>query len=148
MHDVIRKTIDIKAPLDRVWEALTDSQTFGEWFRVKLEGPFRVGEFCRGHITWPGMEHLAFEVLVEAIEPKHRFAYRWRPYAVKPEIDYSQEARTLVEFTLEAAGEGVRLTVIESGFEHIPEYRRAEAFQMDSKGWAAQVENIRTYVES
>ena len=50
------------------------------------------------------------------------------PYAVDPEVDYSKEAPTLVEFRLEATPTGTRLTLTESGFENIPAGRRLEAF--------------------
>jgi uncharacterized protein YndB with AHSA1/START domain len=44
MADRIEKSIDLAAPLDRVWRALTDHEEFGQWFRVKLDGPFAAGE--------------------------------------------------------------------------------------------------------
>ena len=36
--DRIEKTIEVKAPVSRVWRALTDHREFGTWFRVRLEG--------------------------------------------------------------------------------------------------------------
>ena len=42
--DRIIKTIDLKAPVARVWQALTDHREFGRWFRVALDGPFVAGE--------------------------------------------------------------------------------------------------------
>ena len=51
MQDRIEKDIELKAPVERVWRALTDHEEFGEWFRVKLEGPFVVGDVSRGQIT-------------------------------------------------------------------------------------------------
>ena len=62
--DRIEKQVQLNAPLDRVWRALTDYKQFGEWFRVNLEGPFIPGEFCRGQITHPGYEHVTMEVIV------------------------------------------------------------------------------------
>ena len=41
MTDRIEKTIELKAPVSRVWKALTDHEEFGAWFRVALESPFR-----------------------------------------------------------------------------------------------------------
>ncbi len=43
MSDRIEKTIDINAPVERVWRALTDYREFGTWFRVNLEEPVRAG---------------------------------------------------------------------------------------------------------
>jgi uncharacterized protein YndB with AHSA1/START domain len=39
MNDLIEKQIELKAPVSRVWRALTDHHEFGEWFRVKIDGP-------------------------------------------------------------------------------------------------------------
>lgn len=55
MEDRIEKRIELKAPLARVWRALTDYREFGEWFRVKLEAPFVPGQVSRGRILYPGI---------------------------------------------------------------------------------------------
>jgi uncharacterized protein YndB with AHSA1/START domain len=65
MSDSIEKRIELKAPLSRVWRALTDHREFGEWFRVKLEGPFKTGEVSRGRIAYAGYEHLKWEATVQ-----------------------------------------------------------------------------------
>jgi uncharacterized protein YndB with AHSA1/START domain len=147
MQYVIEKVVEIKAPVSRVWKALTDHREFGEWFRVALEGPFVVGEVSTGFFTWPGYEHVRWTATVTAMEPERRFAFTWLPYAVDPKVDYSGETPTLVELFLEAEVDGTRLTVRESGFEKVPEWRRAEAFRMNSKGWEQQMENVRSYVQ-
>lgn len=146
--DRIVRSVEINAAPDRVWRALTDHAEFGTWFRVNLEGPFVVGEFATGRITYPGYEHLMMEVLVRTIEPMRRFAFEWRPYAIDPAHDYSKEPRTLVEFHVEKVSGGVRVTVTESGFSRIPALRRDEAFRMNDGGWAEQVKNIRAHVEA
>ena len=142
----IEKQIIIAAPISRVWRALTDHQQFGEWFRVKLDAPFIPGQTSTGFITWPGYEHLKWEAVVQKIEPEHIFSFTWHPFAIDPNRDYSAETPTLVEFTLKPSNNATILTVIESGFEHIPAERRAEAFLRNNNGWAQQMENISTYV--
>jgi uncharacterized protein YndB with AHSA1/START domain len=142
----IEKQIIIAAPISRVWRALTDHQQFGEWFRVKLDGPFVAGKPSTGFITWPGYEHLRWEAVVQTIEPELYFSFAWHPYAVDPNRDYSAETPTLVEFTLKPSNGSTILTVVESGFEHIPAERRAECFLRNGNGWAQQMENINTYV--
>jgi uncharacterized protein YndB with AHSA1/START domain len=146
MTDRIEKRIELKAPVARVWRALTDYREFGEWFRVKIDGPFVPGEVSRGHITHPGYEHLKWEAVVKAMEPERLFSFTWHPYAIDPKVDYSKEPQTLVEFRLEKMDEGTRLTVTESGFDKIPAGRRAEAFRMNEGGWAQQVKNIEHHV--
>jgi uncharacterized protein YndB with AHSA1/START domain len=147
MSDRIEKSIELKAPVSRVWKALTDHREFGEWFRVKLDGPFRPGETSRGRITYPGYEHLRWEAVVQKMEPERLFSFTWHPYAVDPKEDYSAEPPTLVEFTLQPLAGGTLLRVVESGFDKIPAGRRAEAFRMNEGGWSAQMENVRQHVD-
>lgn len=146
MGDRIEKEIEIKAPVARVWRALTDHREFGEWFRVKLDAPFAAGKASTGYITWPGYEHLKWEAVVQTIEPQKLFSFTWHPYAVDPKVDYSGEEPTLVEFTLEATETGTLLRVVESGFDKVPAHRRAEAFMRNEGGWAQQMKNIADYV--
>lgn len=147
MENSIVKSIEIKAPVSRVWKAVTDYREFGAWFHVALEQPFIAGQESSGYITWPGYEHLRWAATIQEIVPETLFSFTWKPYAINPKIDYSSETPTLVEFRLEAIDGGTRLTVTESGFENVPEWRRAEAFRMNSNGWAQQVENVKKHVE-
>ena len=144
--DEIRKQLHIKAPPARVWSAISDAGQFGAWFRVKLESPFVVGRPTSGNITYPGWEHVRFTLLTEAIEPPTRFAYRWHPYAIDMSRDYSAEPMTLVEFLLEPQDGGTLVTVVESGFDRLPPERIAEAWRMNERGWAEQLDNIRAHV--
>lgn len=146
MSNSIEKQIELKAPPSRVWRALTDYREFGEWFRVKLDGPFVTGEVSRGHITYPGYEHVRWEARVVRMEPETLFSFTWHPYAVDPATDYSEETPTLVEFRLQEIPGGTLLRVIESGFDKIPAGRRMEAFRMNDGGWEEQIKNIENHV--
>lgn len=146
MNDRIEKRIELKAPVSRVWRALTDHREFGAWFRVELDGPFVPGEVSRGHITYPGYEHLKWEVVVQKMEPERLFSFTWHPYAINPQVDYSKEPSTLVEFRLEKIPEGTLLVLTETGFEKIPVGRRPEAFRKNDGGWSEQMKNIETHV--
>jgi uncharacterized protein YndB with AHSA1/START domain len=148
MTDRIEKQVELKAPVARVWRALTDSQEFGEWFRVKLEGSFVPGQVASGRITYPGYEHLRMEATVKAMEPERLFSFTWHPYAIDPEVDYSKEPTTLVEFRLEPKSSGTLLTVTESGFDNLPRERREEAFPRNDGGWTQQMKNIEAYVST
>jgi uncharacterized protein YndB with AHSA1/START domain len=146
MKDSIEKIIELGAPVSRVWRALTDHREFGEWFRVKLDGPFVVGEVARGQILHPGYEHLTWRATVKAMETQRAFAFTWHPYAVDPTVDYSKEPPTLVEFRLEPIETGTRLTLTESGFAKLPRLRRDEAFRKNDEGWTIQMKNIARHV--
>lgn len=146
MQDHIEKSIELKAPVSRVWRALTDHREFGQWFRVALEGPFIPGQTARGRITYPGYEHMIWEAVVQTMEPERLFSFTWHPYAVETGVDYSGEASTLVEFILEPCPAGTLLRLRESGFDAIPAGRRPEAFRMNEAGWSEQMKNIESHV--
>lgn len=144
--DRIEKKVQLNAPRSRVWRAIANSQEFGEWFRVNLEGAFAEGKTVRGKILHPGYEHMTMDMMIERIEPERYFSYRWHPYPIDPKVDYSKEPATLVEFTLEEVNGGTALTIVESGFDRIPMARRAEAFRMNDNGWTGQIKAIQKYV--
>jgi uncharacterized protein YndB with AHSA1/START domain len=147
MADSIEKRILLRAPRSRVWKAVVSKQEFGTWFGVRLgEGEFVAGEQASGNITHPGYEHVRWNAEIVEVTPEQRLSYRWHPYAIDPNVDYSLEPTTLVTFTLEDAPEGTLLTMVESGFDAIPAHRRDEAFRMNEGGWAEQMHNIERHV--
>ena len=155
--DRIEKQVVLKAPLERVWRAISDSTEFGQWFGVAFDGPFVPGTSVTGVITPTRVDQdvaraqapyagKADAWQIVALEPQRRLAFRWHPYAVDDGVDYSQEPTTLVEFTLAETPDGVLLTIVESGFDGIPAERRAAAFEANSGGWAKQTELVGKYV--
>ncbi len=147
MPDSITKAIDIAAPVEKVWDALIDPQKFGAWFRVALDGPFIVGEITTGRMTYPGYEQYGWESRTVAIEPMTRLAIEWPATGGDEAAMRSGVPEwTLVEFRLEPIAGGVRLTVTESGFDHVPEPRRSQVMRSNEGGWAEQVQNIKRYV--
>ena len=155
--DRIEKQVLLRAPLDRVWRAISDSQEFGRWFGVRVDGPFVAGTSVTATIIGTTVDDEVAEMQrphagakatwqIVAVEPQRRFAYRWHPFAVDSDVDYDAEPTTLVEFTLSDTPDGVQLRIVESGFDAIPEVRRADAFEANSGGWAKQTELVRKYL--
>ncbi len=144
--DRIEKLVTLDAPRSRVWRALTDYTQFNQWFGVGLTSPFIAGAEVTGKMASPKYAHITVTIWIDAVEPERFFSFRWHPYAIEEGIDFSAEPTTLVTFTLEDAGASTRLTIVESGFDAIPESRRAKAFSMNERGWAAQAENLRKFV--
>jgi uncharacterized protein YndB with AHSA1/START domain len=156
--DRIEKKILLRAPIARVWDAISDSSQFGAWFGVAFDGPFLVGAPASGRLVPTSVdaevarqqkeyEGAAFNILIERMEPMRLFSFRWRPYALEPGVDYSAEPMTLIEFALEEAAGGVVLTITESGFTGIPLERRLKAFAANDRGWTAQIGMIQKYLE-
>jgi uncharacterized protein YndB with AHSA1/START domain len=156
-NDRIEKEVVLRAPLDRVWRAISDAEEFGRWFGVRFDGPFVAGASVTGVITPTTVDEDVARAQephagksdtwqIVAVEPQRRLAFRWHPYGVEDDVDYSQEPTTLVEFTLTETNDGVLLRIVESGFDAIPAQRRVSAFESNSEGWAAQTELVRKYL--
>lgn len=162
MHDAeipdrIEKSIYLRASMERVWRAISDAREFGTWFGVEFRGSFCAGEVLQGHITPTKVDaevaklqepHAGtpFEWRVEAIDPPQRIAFRWHPFAVEKDRDYSHEPTTLIEFVLAPADGGTLLTITESGFSKIPLERRAAAFTSNEGGWQHQTQLLQKYL--
>ena len=155
--DRIEKKILLHAPPGRVWRALADSKEFGTWFGVAFQEPFTPGARMHGVLVTNTVdadlakatekyEGLAFDITIEKMEPGRLFSFRWHPNATDPHADYSGEPSTLVEFFLEEKGDGVLLTLTESGFDQIPLARRAQAFSSNDQGWAEMVQVLDKYL--
>jgi len=155
--DRIEKRVLLRAPLARVWRAISDSKEFGSWFGVRFDVPFTPGAKLRGVVVPTTVneevakaqkpyEGTPFEITVEHMEPERLFSFRWHPFAVEPGVDYSLEPTTLVAFTLEKTADGIMLTITETGFDQIPLARRARAFSANEGGWSKQVELIEAYL--
>jgi len=141
--DRIEKSIEMNAPIERVWRALTDHKEFGEWFGLKFPEAFAAGKTLSAWNDYIKRDQI---VVIQKIEKPHRFSLTWHPYGVQPEI-HGTAAHTLIEFTLETTATGTRLRVVESGFNNIPEHLRPEALRMHTGGWEGQLENIAKYVQ-
>lgn len=155
--DRIEKKVMLRASLQRVWAAIADSKQFGSWFGVAFDGSFVEGARLTGRIVPTSVDPeiaklqephagMPFEFRVDLIEPMQKIAFRWHPFAIEPGVDYSEEPTTLIEFTLQESGEGILLTISESGFDQIPLERRAKAFAANDGGWTMQAKLIEKYL--
>ena len=156
-QDRIEKKVHLRAPLERVWQAVSDASRFGFWFGVAFDGPFVAGQRVTGRISPTKVdaavaalqkphEGKAFAFEVGPIEPMRRIVFHWHPFAVDPEVDYSAEPMTEIVFALEPDGDGVLLTISEAGFDRIPLERRAKAFAANDGGWSHQARLIGQYL--
>jgi uncharacterized protein YndB with AHSA1/START domain len=143
----IDRTIEIQAPPERVWRALTNAKELSTWFQVTVEGDIAPGNevwmtsVCKG-------QTVRFRVLFVEMTPPTRFVWQWHPGAVDPNIDYSKEPRTTVTFTLEPSGSGTRVSLAETGFNEISLARRAKVFGDNNQGWTEVLVWLSNYAES
>jgi uncharacterized protein YndB with AHSA1/START domain len=144
----IDRTIEIKAPPERVWRALTTAAELSAWFQVTIEGEIAAGNELWMVSTHAGYEGQRFQVRFVELTPPRRFVWQWCPGAVDAAVDYSREPRTTVTFTLEPCAAGTRLSVAETGFEQISLERRAKVYADNSGGWPEVLVWIQRHAET
>lgn len=155
MTDKIEKTTMLKAPLEKVWNAIGDSTAFGKWFGMTLEGPFVEGQIVAGAIAKTQVDEeiakhqepyvgVRCELYVERVVPLKRLTFRWHPGA-NPDTGPGAPTTT-VNFELEEVPDGTRLTITESGFDALPPEQRAKAFADNEGGWEAQLSLVAKYL--
>jgi uncharacterized protein YndB with AHSA1/START domain len=143
--DQIERETLIAAPVERVWTVLTEAEHIGGWFAdAGAEIDLRPG----GALVMHWKEHGTAKARVEAVEPPHRFAYRWAAHHAAGE-EPAEGNSTLVEFTLTPEGDGTRLRVLETGFATLAtsdEQRRGN-YDDNVGGWTQMVGRLAEYAQ-
>ncbi len=138
--DRIERTVELAHPPAKVWAALTTAEGLGTWFGNRATIDLRPGG--AGQLTWDG-GHTA-QIRIERVEEPAVFGFTWPIYGL-PEDD---PRRTYVEFTLEPAGDGTRLTVVETGFAQLPDDARRKAYDGNTEGWASELAELADYLDA
>lgn len=132
MQNTIKREIVVKAPKEKVYNAIADPEQVTQWFPATVEGLYKVGE---QPILGFG-EHGRTQIYITAAEPNDYFAYRWVPGANHYLGDVLSVPNTLVEFRIEDNGDGsCKVTLTESGFEGLPAEVMEAALKQNTGGW-------------
>ena len=80
MHHELRTEIEIDAPVEAVWQTLTDLAAYVDWnpFIVSAEGCAEVGERLTIRLQPPGGRAMTFTPTVTAVEPTAAFEWLGR----------------------------------------------------------------------
>ncbi|MFI6097664.1 SRPBCC family protein [Lentzea sp. NPDC051213] len=142
--DRIERDVQINAPQQRVWEALTSAEHLGTWFGDA--GATVSSLEPGGEITLTWAEHGTGRAIIEKVEPESFFSWRWSgPLGPDPVPGNA----TLVEFTLTPQADGTLLQVVESGFTwlNLPPEKRDRYAAGNVEGWRMELDELREYLE-
>lgn len=145
----IQRSTLIGAPRARVWKALSDIHQFCKWFAAEPVDPaavFQPGAHILAVCTHEGpcYKQQFFMDIVDIV-PEQSISWRWQPGVKLPGEDISREPLTLVEFRLESAEGGTRVTITESGFDQLSPHRRSRLFEDNDAGWKYQLGALERY---
>jgi uncharacterized protein YndB with AHSA1/START domain len=138
--DRIERTMELAHPPSAVWAALTTAEGLAGWFGNEAGIDLRPG----GTAWMKWTDGFTADMRVERVEEPSVFGFTWHIYGL-PDDD---PRRTYVEFTLEPAGPGTRLTVTESGFAQLPEDAYRKAFDGNSQGWPSELGELAAYLDA
>ena len=144
--DHIERETVINAPVERVWELITQAEHLGRWFGdAGAEIDLRPG----GAMALRWTDHGTTRGRVVAVEPLTRFSYRWAPFKDPSGDEPGEGNSTLVEFTLQPEGDGTRLRVVESGFASLAtsDAQRRQNLEGNTRGWEFETGELRAYAE-
>lgn len=138
-QDEIRREIHIEAPVETVWNAITDPARVASWFGDVAEIDLRPGGKARfGWTDLDGESH----AIVEVVDPPHRFTYRWDAVPGVP----VEELSTTVDFQLQVSEGGTLLIMVESGFASIPDEHYEKRLAENTGGWNAELADLLDYL--
>jgi len=122
-----------------VWAALTTPEGLSAWFGEKATIDLRPG----GAAQMTFGSGLTVDMRIERVEEPTVLGFTWR----LPDLPESDPRRTYVEFTLEAAGAGTRLRVVETGFAQLPDDSRRTTYDSHADGWASELGELADYLD-
>lgn len=143
MQDTIERSITISAPLTRVWELVTEP---GWW--VPTDVPVEVDHRPGSVVVRESEKWGRFPVEVVELRPMSYAAFRWS--STFPGADPTPGRTTLIEFAVTPTDDGVRVSVVESGFSKLvaPDELKAQSVESNSGGWTEELSSLRDRAET
>lgn len=145
---VVKNTISINAPADKVWEALTNpEQTRKYMFGCETVSDWQQGSPLLWRMEYDGKELVAVKGDIVDIKPGQYLAYTvFDPN--NPAMEDKPENYLTVSYELEPDGTGTLLTVIQGDYNTVAdgEKRYAEAYN-NGEGWNPILVQIKAIAE-
>lgn len=135
----VRKSIEIKALTDKVWDAITNPSKIKEWlFGTNVITDWKVGSPIMFTGEWEGTKYEdKGEILSYNPQKSYQYSY-WSGFSGLPDVP---ENYSKVGFEIEEAGENTILTITQSDFATETMYEHSD------KNWEATMEKIRAICE-
>ncbi len=127
----LETTVQIEAPPDQVWAALTEPVELQNWFPMNATVKPGVG----GHIGMSWWDDVHFEVGIRSWDPGRHLQTEWP----------SPKGSLVVDYYLEGRGGGTTLRLVHSGFG--PEADWDSEYDGIHSGWSFELFGLKHYLE-
>jgi uncharacterized protein YndB with AHSA1/START domain len=133
----IERTLELSAPREKVWQAISDPAELQRWFPDKAQLDLSPGG--KGAFSWD--EYGTYRIQIVTVDPPNYLAWRG---ASEPDVEpEASVGATLVEWWLEDGPDGgTRLRLRESGFV------RAEHREGNEQGWTQELAELVALLEA
>lgn len=121
MSKSLRKEVVLPHPPEKVWVALTDRAALAEWLMPNDFEPV-VGRKFRLQVDGMGSYSGLNECEVLEVDAPRKLVYNWVLVPKNPGAKRSEPM--VLTWTLEPTGEGTRLTLVQTGLEHLGFFNR------------------------
>ena len=141
MHENVKISVKVNAPLDKVWNAITNKEQMKNWYFDVPDFEPKIGNNFSFYGGDENEEYHHFCEIVDLI-PNEKLKCSW----TYPEIS---KEKTLVKWELKPENEGTIVTLTHKGleaFEHLGENFKIHSFR---KGWEDIVgKSLKEFVEN
>lgn len=110
MSKSVNVEVQLNSPINKVWDALTTSETLSKWMLFK-SNTFKPEVGHEFQFSGAQGYDQTIDCKVTEIDEPNTLAYTWSA----PGVD-GQQSETLVTFTLTEANGGTSLSLVQSGF--------------------------------
>jgi uncharacterized protein YndB with AHSA1/START domain len=143
----VEAEIEIDAPLEAVWKALTDAEELTRWF------PLEAGKNPDGTLWMSWRSEFKWDSRIEIFDAPRHFRYRTvESLSGEQRASESSEGNTLrteptaTDFYLEARGGRTVLRLVHSGFSAAADWDAL--YDGTKRGWRFQLWSLRHYLEN
>ena len=137
----VTRSIETTAPLDVVWDTLTNPRWIADWFGTAADFPDGMAAGSSGTFAHQGE---TFPIDIITFEAPRRWEFRWGNLGE----DSPGPQATDVRFDLAELEGGTRLRVVEIGWMRVDSDRRAEGMQENARGWNHVLDSLRADLAS
>ncbi len=146
--NVVEHEVLVDAPIDLVWDVVTKPEHVRQWFGADVDliaEPGASGElrFSRRDND----EQVVLRAVVDRVLRPHLYELHWTGHPSEPVGDHPW---TQVSFSFSSEGDGTRLRVTETGFEHVGlKGEAAESYRQGHvQGWNGLIDSLSAYTAS
>jgi uncharacterized protein YndB with AHSA1/START domain len=127
-------------PRVQAWRAVTEAEQLGRWYAPSFQWEIPALE-VGGRVKFYNAADDILNATIEVVDPPSLFRLRWDAYEGYANVSL------VTSFTLAEDNGGTRVTILESGYEAVPEEERQQWLDSTGHGYGMSMENLKAYLE-